>query len=387
MLKFIKWFLGLFVPYVGSFEWKVARFFKGIKSTDSISSVNRQLLILMQKNLVIVNLWMEKEYKGYVGLSKKVRRLMYANSELIKLKFLEYSNANPVSDSVVKATVLSVTNEFFDQDMDKYKHLYQIMQFLKPGKYYNYIPTASFGRLLRDPNKEILEGDCNQIVTMYIFLYSLKFSISELNIKLLPEHVCLHFRNIDVEATVGMYHKYTEHREVLPVTEIVSTNLLDLDDFRENVRVISPRVMVKSAQLAYAISSLRDIVAKNLKVSYTNMAVHSMDVNNFSSAKFFASEAGDAELLHTIQHNEGVYLYKSKNFDAALNVFRYLGDTNMEKACYSGMYNKLVSTISSVKTLEQAKKYKSTYRKLLDLSRKMGDSALESQFSKILNDM
>lgn len=61
MWKFLKWFFGLFSPTVNSFEGKVDRFFKHVKSTDSISSVKSELLALMNKNLIIVNVWMEKK--------------------------------------------------------------------------------------------------------------------------------------------------------------------------------------------------------------------------------------------------------------------------------------------------------------------------------------
>lgn len=384
MLKFIKWFFGLFSPYVSAFERKVDRFFTNIKSTDSPSDVRSGLLSLMQENLVVVNLWMEKKYKGYVGLGKGVRRAMYFNVGLLVKKFSEYANANPVSKKALSDAVLEVSQDFPSANYEKLAHIYSIMQFLRPGRYYNYIKTASFGKLLRDPGKEVLEGDCNQIVTLYIFLYSLKFPIDDLRIKLLPEHVCLHFNGIDIEATNASFQKYKEHRDVLPVTEIVPTNLLDLADFRESVREISPRDFVKSAQLAYATSSLRPLVAKNLTVAYHNLAVSALNSNDFSTAKFYAGEAGDAELLRSIQHNEGIYFYKKGSFEKALRVFEYLGDVDMKKACYGGMFNKLQATVANVKTNIQAKAKKSTYVKMRDLARKMGDSRLEGDLREIL---
>lgn len=387
MLKIIKWFFGLFVPYVNGFEWKVDRFFRGIKSTDSISSVRVDLLKLMQKNLVVVDLWMEKKYKGYVGLSKRVRRAMYFNILAIVNKFHEYGDANPVSKTELSSALSGVMDKVLEPDRERLTYIYSIMRFLKPGKYYNYIPTASFGKLLRDPNTETLEGDCNQIVTLYIYLYSLKYPITDLNIKLLPEHVCLHFHGVDIEATNGSFQKYTECREVLPITEILATNLLDLSDFRENVRQISPRDMVKSAQLAYAVSSLRDMVHKNLMIAYHNLAVEAMKTNDFSSAKFFAGEAKDADLLRSIKHNEGIYFYKSGGFEYALRIFEELGDSDMKKACYGGMFNKLQSTVSVVKTHLQAVQYRSTYVKMRDLARKMGDSHLEQELNKVLKDL
>ena len=52
MIKILKWIFGLFSPYVHPFERKVDRFFKSVKSTDSLSSIKTKLLELMQENLI-----------------------------------------------------------------------------------------------------------------------------------------------------------------------------------------------------------------------------------------------------------------------------------------------------------------------------------------------
>ena len=62
--------------------------------------------------------------------------------------------------------------------------------------------SSTFGKLLRNPNRESLIGDCNQIVTLYIALFALKFDVQLLQLKTYPGHVALHFDGIDVEARV-----------------------------------------------------------------------------------------------------------------------------------------------------------------------------------------
>jgi len=409
MLKFFKWFFGLFSPCVNSFERKVNGFFKHIKSTDSSARVQKKLLDLMRKNLIVVNVWLEKKFKGYDYLSKKVRRQMYEDVKKIVAKWEKHTKQHPVKLDVIKERLDEKGLHFPNGDEEQMKCLMSIMQFLKPGKYYKYIKTASFGKLLRDPDKRKLEGDCNQIVTLYIYLYSLKFPVEDLRIKLLPEHVCLHFRNIDIEATNGTFQKYTDSKDVLPVTEIISTNLLDLTDFREDVQSISERIMVKSAQLAYAISSLKSLVAKNLNISYKNLAIaalkaknfktaifylsktrdrealknayrnaciYYMKANNFSKARYYAGQSGDIDLDKTVKHNEGIYYYQIDNIDKALSIFSNLGDEEMKKACYAKQYNKLAKQVSGDKTLQDIKRHKSTYQKMLQLAQKMGDSGL-----------
>jgi len=376
MLKILKWILGLFSPYVNSFERKVDKFFKNVRSTSSSFSVQRGLLLLMQKNLIVTNVWMEKKFKGYVYLDKKTRKQMYSDVLHIIEEFKKFCDKNVYAAEDVKAAVKAKGLSFPNGSEKEFCYMYQIMSFLRPGLYYNYIETASFGKLLRDPRHEKLEGDCNQIVTLYIYLYSLRFQIKDLNIKLLPEHVCLHFRGIDVEATNGTFQDYDKDDEILPVTEIISTNLLDLLDFRESVQSISPRVMVKSAQLAYSISSLKPLVLKNLNIAYNNLAISAMKSGNFQTARFYAEQSKDSDLLRSVKNNEAVSHFKAKRFDKAIKLFSELGATDSVKACYSNQYNDLSHRLKGVKTLRDAKKYKSVYKKMLSLARKMGDEHL-----------
>lgn len=418
MLKFLKWFFGLFSKYVSPFEKKVDKFFKHIKSTDSLASIKDKLLELMRENLMIVNVWLEKKFKGYLYLSKKMRGGMYADVQVIIQKLNEFCTANPVKIDELRVFFKNHGFTFPDGDEQKLAYLYQIMMFLEPGKYYQYIKTASFGKLLRNPDKEKLEGDCNQIVTLYIYLYSLKFPLEDLRIKLLPEHVCLHFREIDVECTSGRFAKYTENKEVLPVTEIISTNLLDLSDFREDVQEVSPEMIVKSSQLAYAISSLKPLVAKNLTIAYHNLAVaalqsrkfdtaifffekaadreqllvcyhnaalYYLEQKNFKKSAFYAGKSGNSELEKNVKYNEGVEFFNAGRIDQALTIFSFLGDEKMKKACYQKQYNQFGKEVANVHTLEQARAKKSVYQKMLALAEKIGDSILESSVKNTLN--
>jgi len=271
MFKIIKWFFALFSPYVNNFEKQVDKFFHKIKSTDNIATIKEKLLSLMKSNLIVVNVWMEKKFKGYKYLTKNVRLKMYKDIKAIEKKLEEHINLNSFDSSIIQAELSTKEHSLNNAFKEKLIYIYEIMTFLRPGKYYHYISTASFGKLLRDPNEKKLEGDCNQIVTLYIYLYSLKYPLEDLKIKLLAKHVCLHFNGIDIEATNGQFAKYKDFEHILPVTEIISTNLLDLTDFRESVQKLTPRILVKSSQLAYAISSLKPLVRKNLNIAYHNL--------------------------------------------------------------------------------------------------------------------
>ncbi len=418
ILWFIKRVVGLFSPYVSSFERRVGRFFRRIRSTTSGAAVQRGLLELMEENLIVVNLLMETKYKGYKYLTKRTRRRLYENVEKLVSVFKKESSRDVPSVDHVRNILQKKGLSFPRGDEEKLLYLVQIMNFLRPGHYYRYLKTASFSKLLVDPTQETLEGDCNQIVTLYAYLYSLKFPLRDLKIKLLPEHVCLHFRGIDIEATNATFHKYKEDYQILPITEIISTNLLDLADFREEVRQINPRDMVRSSQLAYSISSLRELVTKNLNIAYRNLAisamrsknfktaiyyfsklgdqqalrsayhnaaVHYVKSNNFSRARYYASRSGNRDLERNIRRNEGVHYYKNNRIEKALKVFRSLGDRDMERACYQKQYNDLAQRVSSVRTLEDARKHRSTYRKMLNLAVKIGDSRLQRSVRETLN--
>lgn len=387
MLKFLKWFFGIFSPFVNGFERKVNRFFKSINSTDNIATIREKLLELMRENLIVVNVWLEKKFKGYSYLSKSVRKKMYEDALKIVHKLSEHIEKNSVKVAEVKKRLEKVDLSYSKAEEEKVKYLYSIMQFLKPGEHYKYIKTASFGKLLRNPSVAKLEGDCNQIVTLYIYLYSLKFPLEDLKIKLLPEHVCLHFNGIDIEATNATFQKYKE-KDVLPVTEIISTNLLDLTDFREEVQMISPRVMVKSAQLAYAISSLKPLVAKNLNTAYRNLGIGALKAKDFETAIFYISKTDDHALLKDANRHAAIYYLHQKNFSKARFYAGKCGDSDLVKsvkhseAAYE--YNKLVAVVKGDRTLADLRRHKSKYKRMLELARKLKDNKLEKRMREVL---
>jgi tetratricopeptide (TPR) repeat protein len=296
-------------------------------------------------------------------------------------------------------------------------HLAAIMAYLKPGGRYEYQTSANFGKLLKNPLQEKLIGDCNQIVTLYAFLYSLKFPLSDLQIKILPGHVCLHFQGIDIEATNASFQHYADKGEILPITELLSTNLLDINDAEARTATIDPRTMLKRAQLAYHLSSFRDIVTRNLNASYQQLIASLLQQKKYASAVFYAEKladpewikkvyrhatsdalarsdfsqaetyinrSGDGEMREILQHNQGIYYYKKGQFEKALFYFQKEGNADMVKACYQRQYSELAKRVQSVKTLAEAKRYHSTYQKMLALARNGGMEEASESVQRIL---
>ncbi len=368
--------MNIFSRYAHPFEKTVNGFFGKIRSTSNPDKIHKNLESLMQQNTIVVNLWMEKRFKNYTNLTKKKRRQLYANAEIIGQVFDEFLQ-----------TYTSPTN----QNTEQLAYMSAIMAFLTPGKRYNYIPSASFARLLQNPRITILEGDCNQIVTLYTFLYSRKYPITDLQAKLLPEHVCLHLQGVDIEATNATFQQYTEHEGIVPITELIAINLLDVSDFREMTAKITEASMVDGAKLAYVISSNRKLVERNLRIAYHNLAVYSADRGKFSTALFYANRSQDSKLLDYVNHTAAASLVKKKLYSKARFYAEKLTNPqtrqDLIRSTYIGEYGVLADSVQSDRTLEQMKKHRTTYKKMLNLAKKAGLTEQTTQLQKVLRQL
>lgn len=407
MLITIKWFFSLFSGYVHPFERTVDGFIKKLHDGKNFFTVQNQLLELMQQDLVVISLWLEKKFKGYQYLSKRVRRKMYKNREILVKDFKKFGEKNPIDIAVVKQILQPFhVTEHTDEAFNKFAYIIQIMRYLSPDNKYFYLESSSFGKLLRNPLEEKLEGDCNQIVTLYTYLYGLKFPLKDLEIKLPKDHICLHLFGVDIEATNATFQDYEEYEDILPITELISSNLLDISDFRENQITISERTLLKSAQLAFLISSKRELVTKNLRITYHNLAweaahnnnyqsavffiekaehpedlkkiynnavIYFAEKKNFSKARYYQEKSHDTELARWVNHAEGAYYYENKKWKKALALFQKTQEKQWQEACYQGEYYELYKKVENNDTIQKAKRHKSTYKKMLQLAKKLGD--------------
>lgn len=399
-MKLIQKIIRFFSPYAIPEEKVVAKFFAKINENSSPVAVRNQLLPLIQKNIAVINLWTEFEYKGYKYLNKKTRRELYENLAKIAAdfdefhfqncggavaKFKENSRENLVGNFGEKILRNSdqrnpeMTREISPEMRAKMQNPENILRSLteyfspKNGRYV-YRNSSSFGRLLRDPAQEKLVGDCNQIVTLYIYIFSRYAAIENLRVRILPQHVALFFAGKDIEATNGTFVNYEnrEGAELMPIEEIVSINLLDVTDEYFAAHEISPEVMLQAARFAYILSHNRDVATKNLKISYRNLVIDLMRRNDFRRALKFAQDSGDAEMLATVGHNgaifyisahdfararnfaefalkrdelvknsyqaEGAWNYNSRNFAAAIRAYERAGDQKMVQNCYAQLF-------------------------------------------------
>ncbi|MEK7528259.1 MAG: hypothetical protein AAB592_00650 [Patescibacteria group bacterium] len=379
--------LGLFSLYVHPFEKNAEKFFLWVTSYRDRQEIEKRLHALMQENLLVLTVWLEKRFKNYHYLTKKHRKELYSNAVLIERDFEMHRAANTVMGAEIQGELTQLGLRFDHDDLEKIQYIKAIMMYLDPHSRFSYREGSTFGKLLRDPAREKLVGDCNQIVTLYAYIFSRRFDIRNLQIKLIPGHVCLHFKGIDIEATRGRFANYKDYDYIAPITELVSTNILDISDPDEAVSKVPPDLFVKASQLAIAISGKKEIVEHNLEVAYHNLGLAAVRSQDFERAVFYLEKCKNKKPLASAYHNACVFFLKNKNFQKAHFYADKRGDPELKKAVYGREYNALAKTVKGAKTIAEAKRYQSTYRRMLDLAYKMGDQKIVANIQGILDRM
>lgn len=403
-----------FSRYTDPSERRVGKFFKRVDERTSPHQLERSLISLLQQDTAVINLWTEYRYKGYNYLTKKQRKELYQNLAAIHNDFTAFAETQTVDikHEIAKIAELGVDTAKLRLYPDQFQYIVLIQRYLAPRRgLYTYRASSSFGRLLRNPAREKLEGDCNQIVTLYLALYARKYKVSDLKLTLYPGHVALHFEGVDIETTNGTFCRYQkEGQRTAPIHEIVSVNLLDTSDTNFEKTSIHPEVFLESARLAYVVSSNRQLVKKNLEIAYRNTvshlmksaqykkafeyakqskdqeliaissyngALHYMRQHEFSRARDFAAYSlKKTELLRMIDHNEAAWLYNAKRYQEAIKVFERLGERQWVINCYRALYHQEQRVLSGIKTVADIKAHAGTVRNMERYAKSSGDSQL-----------
>ena len=399
MIDILRRIYYFFAPYVNSDERAVGLFFKGLTERAPRATVQRRLGELLQRNIAVVNLWSEHRYKGYRYLTKRQRKELYANLQLIAEDFdAFYTNFELNADEVV-TRVRRASPHAKGVQPDRARLLCAMTSYFSPRRgVYEYRVSSSFGRLLRNPNTEKLVGDCNQIVTLYLYIYSCYFDVTELQIRQLPEHVALHYRGVDIEATNGTLTNYNDRDDATlqPIEEIVSINLLDTADSHFKTHEIDPADFLQASRFAYILSHDRSIVTHNLDVAYS-MLVHAlMKRHDYVKALAFAKQSKNHEFLSIVGHNgavyyiqqktykkarqfaeyapekaelvrqsyqsEGAHYFNARRYREALTAYEAIRDTDMIQRCYEGLFFAEQNNLGSNMTVDQL----GDHRKILD---------------------
>lgn len=403
-----------FSRYTDPAERRVGRFFGRVSEKDSPQKIAKNLLRILQHDIAVVNLWTEHRYKGYDYLSKRTRKQLYQNVAAIQEDFASYAATNTARPEQLYALIAKkgVNTAALRASPEKLVHLATIMRYLSPaGGRYKYRSSSSFGRLLRDPKKEMLEGDCNQIVTLYIALYGTKYDINDLQLTVYPGHVALHFAGIDIEATNGTFMQYDKKgQSTAPIHEIVSINLLDTTDTNFSKSAVNPEVFLQAARLAYVVSSNRSLVKQNLEIAYHNTVRHMMQQHKYPQAVTYAKQSNDYELIEVAARNGAIYatkqgdfagarrlardsrsskelqrsidraeaaqLYRDKNYLAAIKLFERLGERDWVQHSYRGLYVQEQTKLGTLKTVADVKAHAATIRTMERYAKRAGDAEL-----------
>ena len=385
----------LFAPYVDHRERSVGTFFAGLTEHSAAPSTRARLHELLQSNIAVINLWTEYRYKGYKYLKKAERRKLYTNLQLIADDFALFC-AQQGADTPTQRRTLEL-----------------ITQYLSPASgRYQYRESSSFGRLLRDPNTEPLIGDCNQIVTLYIYLYAHYHDIRQLQVRLLPGHVALHYNGEDIEATNATFTDYAsrEGAQLQPIEEIVSINLLDTTDENFARNEVAPQDFLQASRFAFILSSERDIVRNNLDAAYGKLVSTLMQRHNYAQALKFAKQSKDMELLSVVGNNgavyhmerheysaarryaehavrraelvknsyhaEGIHHYQAGRYHDAITAFKRYGDESLVQKCYTALYVGEQKKLGGNLTTANIKQYAGTIRRMYSYAKKSGNKEL-----------
>lgn len=411
-MGFIRRIFYFFTPYTDARERTVARFFKSLTERSNRQRTKAKLNTLLQQDIATINLWTEYRYKGYKYLSKGERKKLYANVQLIADDFDRfYTNNTPLVDTVMAHAHQIAPHA--TPDPDRTVLLQALTDYFSPRRgTYEYRESSSFGRLLRDPTNEKLIGDCNQIVTLYIYLYSRYYDVQDLEVRVLPGHVALHYSGIDIEATNGTFRNYDHEveNEVLPLEEIVSINLLDTTDSYLATHEVAAEDLLQASRLAFILSHNRDLVTRNLKAAYNRLVKSLMERNNYTQALKVAKTSQDMTLLHAVgtngaiyeiehhnyaaarrfaQHSlksseliqgswkaEGSHQYQAHRYHDAIKAFEHVGDQTRIQQCYEALFFEEQKKLSANLTTKSIKKHAGTIKRMRSYAKKSDNKKL-----------
>ncbi len=349
----------LFSRFTDPFEKRVYKFFHKISTKSSHLKIQKELLSLMEEDLVRTNLLLEWKFKGYKNLKKRHRAKLYSNAKLLTedfLGFVQFYETHELEEN---------------QRLEPEKYLDLIRQYLHPSRNLKYKAGSSFQHLLRDPSKETLTGDCNQITTLYIYLYSLRHSITDLQLKVPEGHVCLHSNGEDLETTAGEWTLHPKYKRITNIEEIIPINLLDISDQSERQHQLSSMTRLKAAELAYQLSKERKLVEHNLRVAYHNCSIEQLEKDNFGKALKYAHASENKKLIKKIIHDQAISFLKKDQFSRARKNFRKINSVSGLKSADQYELKYYLDKIADCKTITDYKSKKSELRTIKKLAQKL----------------
>lgn len=322
MLGFLRTLFGFFSPYADARERRVGIFLKRLDSGSSRWDAAATLRKIISRDLLRLTILLEWKLKGYRKLaSKSYRRNLYANADTIAQKFTEWFLGHQKE--------LSAQRPGAD---DRELWIRGIMTWLAPENgIFQYEAGAAFERALRDPSREKIVADCNQISTLYTWLWSLRFPVTELDAKFPPNHACLRILNRDIECTAG---KFTDYSNVptSPIEELCAVNVLDVSDSKLRIHRPSPLQMERAATFAFLFSSRQEITENNLRIAWKKLAHQALQEKDWQAAWDWFGKLNDQPARQETAHLAALALASAGKFSRAEEWAAHSGLPEVRKA-------------------------------------------------------
>ncbi len=364
MMDFIKKVIRFFSRFTDDTEKLCYQFFINLSPKSDHKTASERAKNILQKNTPRALMILEWKFKGYTQLTKGYRKKCYEDLLILTKDFEDFYQEKNID-----------SEEKFLKIISDYLHKHRPIEY-KAG--------ASFDKLLKNPKEKKLIGDCNQITSLYIYFFSLKYDISTLKLKLLPGHVCLHHEGTDYETTTGQISVYKEFERLAPIEEIIAVNILDTSDYSENQHPLPPENRLQCAELAIVFSGNKELAQQNLDAAYHNLAIHEMNRNHFKQAAKWAEKTEDKALLDVILHNEAVYELNHKHYDKARRIFKRLHDKAGAKAVDQKELNSLLEKLKGCKTTQDYKNKRTVIYKIKKLALTLHDREIQKFCENIL---
>lgn len=411
-MEFFKKLSLFFSQYANTSEKNVGKFFARLNEGANRHKIHQYIINYLQEDIISFTVFTEYKYKGYNYLKSKKKRLnLYENALAVVDDFNNFEFSYDASNLANEIAGLAVKNNFSDSQIERLIYLRKIMAYFSPERgVYNYKHSSTFGELLKDPAKFMLVGDCNQIVSLYLYLYSLRYCIDDLKLISPPNHVAIYYLGIQIEATMGRFTSPDPDGDILPIQEIATINILDVTDSYFKTHKIEPKSMLDVSRLAFLVSSNREIVKKNLDTAYLNIIIDNINKNNyplainfakqskkinlieyvahkatiyfdkkhnFKEARKYASYSIDKkELLKQIVRSEANYLYKNTKYSGAIKLYNSLGDVAMVQNCYLALYAFEQKKLGKIISVDDIKRQSATINSMYNYAKKTGNKDL-----------
>ena len=320
-MKILEFILFLFSRYIDFKERKLAKQILsiGLKSKSRSIDFSHRLIA---KNHLALCLEAEFLFKGYSILNKNNRKSAFLNIEKINQDFLKFYGKNK-------------DLKFNENSSAEFNFLFIISKYLSPNQKFEYKEGASIYKTLMFSNEIKYQADCNQLVNLYIHLFSLKYDISKLQIKLLKDHVCLHFEGFDFETTNAQITKYDDYISISDVSEIISVNILDISDNDLKTSSVHVKDFYAGCLIARNLSSNKKITDHNIKVAYQKMAKHYEDIKDFKKAEFFIKQLKEKSQLLNFYKRYSQYLLSKNLYKKSIRIAKRTKDKQLLKYIYS----------------------------------------------------